>query len=159
MMAAGVMAWAWMQHCRRVALAVAILIMIGLAMGCGATPKPSTLVAKVASGVRTAHSATNRARDAFLAANKGAEQAALVASRMTSDPTAALSIALAQLDRAREPVLKAFAAAYSALGAAEAIIPLVENGNRDPVALIGVALQVARAAEDLRVALAAMGVQ
>lgn len=74
----------------------------------------------------TALSATNAARDTFVDFDKD-HQLGLV-DDATSREDAESALAKYRSDRAR--VLQAFTAAYSAIGAAAAMIPLVEKGEK-----------------------------
>lgn len=128
-------------------LRFAVLMALAPLHGCGGASQQS-VTAKIAAGVRTAHEATNVARDAYLTAQRTAEAAVVAAA-----PSEAAGIeALARLDTARAPVLRAFAVAYAALARAESLIALVEAGKREPMALVQAALEVARTAEDVAAA-------
>lgn len=138
---------------QRVLYAVAITAVaatIAASSGCGASQRTS-MVQQVAAGVRTAHETTNRARDAYVTAQRIAEGAAVDAARAmggTPDEIEARGLAaLRLLDDARRPVLAAFAVAYAALARAESLVALVEAGKRDPMALLLAAQEVARSAE------------
>ena len=118
------------------------LVIAGLS-GCGAAQQQS-VTAKVAAGVRSAHEATNAARDAFVEANRTAE--AVIVAAATSEAQGIEM--LRQLDVRRAPVLRAFALVYAALGRAESLVELVAAGKRDPLSLMHAAMEVARAAEE-----------
>ena len=116
---------------------------------------------RIAAGIRTTHETTNRAREAYVTAQRIAEAAAVeVAKAMggTAEEVEARGLAaLRGLDDARRPVLAAFAVAYSALARAESLMELVEAGKRDPTALMLAAMEVARAAEAVYAAVRAGG--
>lgn len=130
-----------------------------LALACGvvlalASCSPAqqqTAVDRIGAGVREAHATTNRARDAYVTAQRIAEAAAVDVARAMGGTDAEVEArglaALRLLDDARRPVLAAFAVAYAALARAESLIALVEAGKRDPMALILAAQEVAKAAE------------
>ena len=147
---------------QRVLYAVAITAVaatIAASSGCGASQQSVT--AKVAAGIRTAHEATNRARDAYVESQRLAESAAVMAAQAmggTPEEVEARGIEmLRKLDQARGPVLAAFAVAYAALGRAESLVELVAAGKRDPVALMQAAMEVARTAEAVYAAVRAGG--
>lgn len=130
-------------------LAMACGVAIALT-SCGAASQ-QTVTQRIAAGIRTTHETTNRARDAYVTAQRIAEAAAVEAAKAmggTAEEVEARGLAaLRGLDDARRPALAAFAVAYSALARAESLIALVESGKRDPMALIQAAMEVARAAE------------
>jgi len=74
----------------------------------------------------TALAATNAARESFVGFDKD-HQLALVDKAETRENAES---ALAQYHYDRRHVLRAFTAAYSAIGAAAAMIPLVERGEK-----------------------------
>lgn len=118
----------------------------------GCTPAAQqTAVARIASGVRSAHETTNRARDAYVESQRIAEAAAVAAAQAMGGTAAEVEARglemLRKLDDARRPVLAAFAVAYAALARAESLVELVAAGKRDPVALMQAAMEVARTAE------------
>lgn len=80
----------------------------------------------------TSLAATNAARDQFLAWDK-AHQLELVDGSTTKDEAEAK---LAAYRMKRQPVLKAFTLAYTAIGAAAATIPLVDKGIKREFDLI-----------------------
>lgn len=132
-------------------LAMACGVCLALA-SCSATQQ-QTVTQRIAAGVRETHVTTNRARDAFVSAQRIAEATAVEAARAmggTPEEVEARGLAaLRAIDDARRPVLAAFAVAYAALARAESIIGLVEAGKRDPMALILAAQEVAKAAESV----------
>lgn len=132
-------------------LAMACGVVLALA-SCG-TAQRQTAVARIGAGVRVAHEATNTARDTFLEANRTAE--AVIVATATSEAQGLER--LRQLDVRRAPVLRAFTMAYAALARAESLVELVAAGQRDPLALINAAQEVARAAEDAYNAVRAFG--
>ena len=123
-------------------LAMACGVAIALT-SCGAAQQQS-VTAKVAAGVRSAHGATNAARDAFVEANRTAEAVIVAAASSEAQGIEMLR----QLDVRRAPVLRAFALAYAALARAESLVELVAAGKRDPLSLMHAAMEVARAAEE-----------
>ena len=142
-----------MDHWQRILWAVcitAVCATIAASSGCGAAQQP-TVTQRLASGIRTAHETTNRARDAYVTAQRIAEAAAVEAAKAiggTPEEVEARGLAaLRGIDDARRPVLAAFAVAYSALARAESLVELVEASKRDPTALVLAAMEVARAAE------------
>jgi len=117
---------------------------------CGGAQRQS-VTAKIAAGVRVAHETTNRARDAYVTAQRIAEAAAVDVARAMGGTDAEIEArglaALRLLDDARRPVLAAFAVAYAALARAEALVELVAAGKRDPMSLVLAAQEVAKTAE------------
>ena len=141
-----------MDCMQRVLWAVCITAIVATIAGSGCTAsQQQTAVTRIASGVRSAHETTNRARDAYVTAQRIAEAAAVDVARAMGGTDAEVEArglaALRLLDDARRPVLAAFAVAYAALARAESLIALVEAGKRDPMSLILAAQEVAKAAE------------
>ena len=141
-----------MDCMQRVLWAVCITAIVATIAGSGCTAsQQQTAVTRIASGVRAAHETTNRARDAYVTAQRIAEAAAVDVARAMGGTDAEIEArglaALRLLDDARRPVLAAFAVAYAALARAESLIALVEAGKRDPMSLILAAQEVAKAAE------------
>lgn len=136
------------SHASLSGLLVGLGLLLFLHMpGCGSASQQS-VTQKIAAGVRTAHEATNAARDAYLTAQRTAEAAVVAAA-----PNEAAGIeALARLDTARAPVLRAFAVAYSALARAEALIEPAKIGRSDIGELIQAAIDVAHAVDGVYVA-------
>lgn len=104
------------------------------------------------TALSTALLATNAARDQFLAWDK-AHQLELIAAAQTRAQGEA---ALAAYRAKREPVLHAFTVAYAAIGAAAALVPLVERGLRKDTELTGLIAEAATAIAAIREAVAAV---
>lgn len=143
----------WAVRATMAVCAVALWSLTGFALpGCSPSQQ-QTAVARIGAGVRSAHEATNTARDSFLEANRTAE--AVIVATATSEAQGLER--LRQLDVRRAPVLRAFTLAYAALARAESLVELVAAGKRDPLSLINAAQEVARAAEDAYNAVRAFG--
>lgn len=138
---------------QRVLYAVAITsVAATIAASSGCSPaQRQTAVDRIGAGVREAHATTNRARDAYVTAQRIAEAAAVDVARAMGGTDAEIEArglaALRVLDDARRPVLAAFAVAYAALARAESLVELVAAGKRDPMALVLAAQEVAKTAE------------
>ena len=97
----------------------------------------------------TSLAATNGARDSFLAWDKD-HQLGLV-DKATSKEEAVAALAVYREKRA--PVLQAFTVAYSVIGAAAALIPLIERGEKKDFDLIPLLVDAASATSDIRAAI------
>lgn len=104
------------------------------------------------TALSTALAATNAARDQFLAWDK-AHQLELVEAAQTREQGEA---SLAAYRAKRAPVLHAFTVAYASIGAAAALVPLVERGIRKDTELTGLIAEAAAAIAAIREAVAAL---
>ena len=115
-----------------------------LVIGCGG----GSFVDKADKTLATSLAATNAARDEFLRWD-ALHQLELVDAATTEVEAEA---ALATYRKKRAPVVKAFAVAYSAIAAAAAIVPLVQEGTkpkRDLVELLSDAVTAALAVKSV----------
>jgi hypothetical protein len=124
---------------RRPAIAALVLVVLA-ACGGSFTDKANKTLA-------TSLAATNAARDQFLAWDK-AHQLELVDGATTKDEAEAK---LAAYRMKRQPVLKAFTAAYVSIAAAAAMLPLVDKGIKrefDLIPLLSDAVSAALAVKE-----------
>ncbi len=122
-----------MRHQALAPLAVLVL----LVSACGATSFVDTTHKTLA----TSMAATNAARDQFLSWDK-AHQLEIVDGADTKEEAQG---ALASYRAKRLKVIRAFTIAYTSIGAAVALIPLIERGIRKDIDLIPLLSDVAAA--------------
>lgn len=103
-------------------------IVVVLLVACGG----GSFTDKANKTLATSLAATNAARDQFLAWDK-AHQLELVDGSTTKDEAQAK---LAAYRMKRQPMLKAFTMAYTAIGAAAAMLPLIDKGIKKEFDLI-----------------------
>ncbi len=123
---------------RRASVAVLFLFVAG----CGGASFTDT----ANKTLSTSLAATNAARDQFLSWDK-AHQMELVA--VATSPEEAKD-ALAAYRAKRMPVIKAFTITYTSIGAAAALVPLVEKGIKKETDLIRLLVDVASAASAVK---------
>lgn len=128
------------------------LLVLALALGCS----QSTFLKRTDKAIATTFAATNAARDEFVAWD-GQHQLDIVArSKAEGVPREVAEARLAAYRETRGYVLKAFVGAYTAVGAAAALVPLVEKGLRPERDLLGLIAAASSAITELRRALHAI---
>jgi len=115
----------------------ALALLLALAVGCG-----GSFSEKASKSVSVALTTTNAARNTFVAWDESHQQQ-IVAE---ADTEAEARERLAAYRAEREVVLEAFTAAYSAIAAAAAAVPLVDEGKRDEGAVLQLISEAANAA-------------
>ena len=114
-----------------------VVVLALLAVGCGGASFTST----AHKALNTSLASTNAARDQFLAWDK-AHQMEIVD---VADTKEAAQAGLAAYRAKRLPVIKAFTIAYTSIGAAASLIPLVDKGIKKDTDLIPLLGDVAAA--------------
>ena len=120
-----------------------VLVVACVATGCG-----GGIVNRAEKSIRYAYAATTAARDGFVEWDR-LHQADLVAGAANRESGEA---ALAAYRSRRQPVLRAFTAAYTTLAAAAAIVPLVAKGMRPERDLVSLLADAAAAVVEVRTA-------
>jgi len=129
-----------MQQIRR--QSVKILVVWALLLtACG-----SSFVDRTQSTLNTSLVATNAARDEFVAWDK-AHQQELVATSETQQEAADK---LAEYRKKRAPILRSFTVAYATIGAAAAMLPLIDKGLKKEADLVPLLTDIVRATIAIR---------
>lgn len=116
---------------------IAIALLLAVTVSCG-----GSFAEKASDSVSVALTTTNAARNTFVAWDESHQQQ-IVAD---ADTEAEARERLAAYRAEREVVLEAFTAAYSAIAAAAAAVPLVDEGKRDEGAVLQLISEAANAA-------------
>ncbi len=132
---------------RRRQIAPLAIVLVFLAGACG-----GSITKQASKTLATSLAATNAARDGFVEWDE-AHQLGIV-DRATSREEAEAQ--LKNYRRGRERVLKAFTVAYAAIAAAAAALPLIQRGEKKETDLLGLALDAANAAKEVKAAIDAI---